>query len=409
MRSFVEQKHIKDLFLKERIANIGQILKEEGIDVWLVLSKEYNEDVIFPFLVHADYYHARRITALLFTHKDGVTDAISMSLPDETLEKYYHREYDFKNEDLYDALARELYKINPNKIAINYSENHAFADGLSTGLYMLLMKKLPKDLTDRFVSSEPIAIRFLETRTESELKYYPEVMDVAMSVIEEAYSDAVITPGKTTLRDVMDFMDSKVNSLGIECWFESTVNLQNENGFFEEDTVIQKGDLLHCDFGITYMGLNTDTQRLCYILKDDETELPESLATAMKNNNKFQDIVRSCYGVGKTGNEVFVEAIDKGKEAGLRPVLYTHPLGLHGHAAGPIIGLYTNQNPIPVRGDLRIHDSTGYALELTTIEFVERYGRDIRMMTEESVIYKNGEVYFLAENRDRIKVIRGNK
>ncbi|MDO4198555.1 MAG: M24 family metallopeptidase [Erysipelotrichaceae bacterium] len=408
MYTFVEQKHIKDLFLKERIELIGSILKEEDIDAWLILSKEYNEDVVFPFLVPADYYHARRITALLFTHKDGVTDAISMSLPDENLEKYYHREYDFKTEDLYEALTRELDKINPNKIALNYSQNFAFADGLSTGLYKELCEKLPERLTSKFVSSENVAIRVLETRTASELKYYPEVMKVAMDVIDEAYSDKVITPGKTTLRDVMDFMDSKVNSLGISCWFESTVNLQNEKGFFEEDTVIQKGDLLHCDFGITYLHLNTDTQRLCYILKDDEDELPESLKTAMKNNNRFQDIVRSCYKVGKTGNDVFLEALEKGKAEGLRPVLYTHPLGLHGHAAGPIIGLYTNQNPIPVRGDLKLHDSTGYALELTTIEYVEHYGCDIRMMTEESVVYKDGEVYFLAENRDKIKAIKGN-
>ncbi len=409
MRSFVEQKHIKDLFLKERLANIGPFMKEEGIDAWLVLSKEYNEDILFEFMVPADYYHARRITALLFTHKDGVTDAISMSLPDANMEKYYHREYDFRKEDLYEALTRELKKINPNKIALNYSVDHAFGDGLSTGLYKLLCERLPKELTDKFVSGEQLAIRYLETRTKSELEYYPEVMKTAMDVIEEAYSDAVITPGKTTLRDVMDFMDTKVNSLGLSCWFESTVNLQNEKGFFEEDTVIEKGDLLHCDFGITYMGLNTDTQRLCYILKDDEDDLPESLKVAMKRNNRFQDIVRETYAVGKSGNDVFVEAVAKGKAEGLRPILYTHPLGLHGHAAGPIIGLYSDQNPIPVRGDLKLHDSTGYALELTTVEYVERYGCDIRMMTEESVIFKDGEVYFLAENRDKIKVIRGAK
>ncbi|MDD6467948.1 MAG: M24 family metallopeptidase, partial [Erysipelotrichaceae bacterium] len=344
MRSFVEQKKIRDAFLKERIANIGPILKEEGIDAWLILSREYNEDVLFPFLVPADYYHARRITALLFTHQNGTTDAISLSLPDENLEQYYHREYDFKNEDFFEALQRELKKINPNRIALNYSTDFAFADGLSTGLYQELHNKLPKSLTERFVSSGNLAIRLLETRSELELKYYPEIMQLAISIIDEAYSDAVITPGKTTLRDVMDFMDSKVNSLGIQCWFESTVNLQNEKGFFEEDTIIEKGDLLHCDFGITYLGLNTDTQRLCYILKDDETELPESLSNAMKNNVRFQDIVCDCFSDGKSGNEIFLEAIQKGKEAGLRPILYTHPLGLHGHAAGPIIGLYSNQN-----------------------------------------------------------------
>lgn len=410
MYTFVERKKIKNQILRERLANIGPILKEEGVDAWLVLAREYNEDIVFPFLTTADYPTARRITMFLIAHEDGVTKPYSISLPDIELDKIYTRDFDYRTEDQFDALNKLVKKLNLKKIAINYSENFAFADGLSAGLYRMLLEKLPKEVTDNFVSADPIAVRVLEIRTDTELEIYPHVMSVAMSVIDEAFSDAVVTPGKTTLRDVMDFMDTKVNSLGISCWFPSHVNLQRKGGaMLEEDTVIEKGDLLRTDFGITYCGLSTDTQRLCYVLRDGEEELPEGLKVAMKNNNRFQDIVRETMEVGKTGNEVFLESIAKGKAEGLRPILYTHSLGCHGHAAGPMFGLYTKQEPIPVKGDLKLHDKTSFALELTTMEYVPEFESDLHIQTEESIVFVGGEAKFLAPNRDVIKVIHGGK
>lgn len=410
MYSYVERKAIRDKVLKERLELVGPILKEAGIDGWLVMGREYNEDVVFPFLTPASYPTARRITMLLLTHENGQTKPYSLSLPDEDLEKYYVRAYDYRNEDQFDALKNLIEKLDLRTIAIDYSENFAFSDGLSAGLYRLLLNKLPKDITDRFVSADPIAIPVLEIRTRTEMEVYPHVMAVAMSVIDEAFSDATIKPGKTTCRDVMDFMDSKVNSLGLSCWFPSHINLQRKGGdILEEDTVIEKGDLVRCDFGITYLGLCTDTQRLCYILKDNEDELPAGLKKAMAKNNRFQDIVGECMEVGKTGNQVFLEAIEKGNAEGLRPCLYTHSLGTHGHAAGPMFGLYSNQNPIPVKGDLKLHDNSSYALELYTKDYVEEFASDIRIQTEESIIFKNNEIFFLDRNRNVIKAIRGGK
>lgn len=406
MYTYVEQNHLIDKTLKERLDGVGQIMKEEGIDGWLILSKEYNEDIIFPFVTPAYYPTARRITILLLTQEKNY----SLSLPDHDLEKYYEPAFVYKKEDQFEALEKLLRKLDLKKIAIDRSTFTTFADGLSSGLYQILMEKLPGDITERFVPADNLAIRYLETRTDTELEIYPDVMKVAMDVIDEAFSDSVITPGKTTCRDVMDFMDTKVNSLGLSCWFPSTVNLQRKGGaYLEEDTVIEKGDMLHCDFGITYCGLCTDTQRLCYVLKDDETELPEGLKAAMKRNNRFQDIVRETMVAGKSGNDIFVESVARGKEEGLRPILYTHSLGHHGHAAGPMFGLYSNQNPIPGIGDLILHDRTSFALELTTVEYVPEFESDLRMQTEESIVFVDGKASFLAEGREIIKTIRGGQ
>ncbi len=408
MYSFVEQQKIQDEILHERLeVLLPKIMKETDTECWLIACREYNEDPLYDHLTPAHVPTARRLSMLLFAMKDDVCLKYSLCMPDPWLDRYYTRGFDRTKETQMEALQRLLYDIDPKQIAVNISKNHAFTDGLSAGMLETLKEELPEDLTERFVSAEKIGIRLMETRTELEKKLYPEVVAAAMSVIEEAFSDQVIIPGRTTCRDVMDFMAEKVNRMGLTTWFEPDINLQNADGWQEEDAVINKGDLVHCDFGITYLKLNTDHQRNCYILRDGEEELPEELKDALRRNNRFQDIVREQMKPGRTGNDVFTESVRLGKEEGIRPMLYTHPLGLFGHGPGPIIGLYTDQNPQHPRGDLLLYDSTAYALELNTLEYVPMYQRDTYLYTEESVLLENGEVRFLAEGRDRIKVIHG--
>jgi len=405
MKTIVEQNQIKDEILKERLEMAGKLMQECDVEAWLVLSREYNEDPLFHALTPSHFPTARRITILVLSQKNGVCENWSVSMPSSELEEFYRRDYDMKSESQMTALTRVLRRIDPKKIAIDVSDHFAYTDGLSVGLYRMMMNELPKDLTDRFVSADEVGIRLLETRTPKEREVFPEVMDVAMKIIEKTFSDEQITPGVTTCRDLMNFMEQEVNNLGIEYWFEPTIDLQRHDGMHGEMTVIERGDLLHCDFGVRYLNLCTDTQRLCYVLKEDETDIPEELRAAFKRNNRFQDIVRETMKIGRSGNDVFEMSIAKGKEEGLRPVLYTHPLGFHGHAAGPTIGLFSNQNRIPVKGDLLIHNYTGYALELNVIEYLEMYQRDTYIFTEESVILVDDEVHFLAEHRDQMFVV----
>ena len=405
MKTIVEQNQIKDEILKERLELAGKLMQECDVEAWLVLSREYNEDPLFHALTPSHFPTARRITILVLSQKNGVCKNWSVSMPSVELEEFYQRDYDMKNESQMAALERVLRRIDPNQIAIDVSDHFAYTDGLSVGLYRMLMNELPKDLTDRFISADEIGIRLLETRTAKEREVFPLVMKEAMEIIEKTFSDEQIIPGKTTCRDLMNYMEQEVNNLGIEYWFEPTIDLQRSTGMHGEDTVIERGDLLHCDFGVRYLNLCTDTQRLCYVLKEDETDIPCELKEAFKRNNRFQDIVRETMKIGRSGNDVFEMSIAKGKEEGLRPVLYTHPLGFHGHAAGPTIGLFSNQSRIPVKGDLLIHNYTGYALELSIIEYLEMYQRDTYIFTEESVLLVDDEVHFLADHRDQMFMV----
>lgn len=406
VRSLKEQYQIKDEILKERLEKVLPPLMEEcGIDVWLIPSKEYNEDPIFDVLTPSGFPTARRISILVLHNDHQRVNCFNVGMADGELNKFYTQAWERDKEDQFVALTRLLQECDPQTIGLNYSADYAYCDGLSVGLYNMLKEKLPKELTAKFVSADRLGIRFLETRSKAELKYYPEVMAVAKSIIDQAYSLDVIKPGITTCDDVEWFMKEKVNELGMTFWFPPTIDVQRKSGMYNSDTKIEKGDLVHCDFGITYLGLCTDTQRLAYVLKDDETKLPQVLSDGMLENDHFQDIVASNYKEGITGNDVFTSSLAQAEKAGIKAMLYTHPLGIHGHAAGPTIGLFSDQKPQPIKGDLLIHPNTAYALELNTKRNIEGYDSEVFFFTEESVVFVNGKLSYLAQGRTEITLI----
>ena len=406
VRSLKEQYQIKDAILKERLERVLQPLMEEcGIDVWLIPSKEYNEDPIFEVLTPSGFPTARRISILVLHNDHQRVNCFNVGMADGELNKFYAQAWNRDKEDQFVALTNLLQKCDPQTIGLNYSADYAYCDGLSVGLFNMLKEKLPNTLTAKFVSADLLGVRFLETRSETELKYYSEVMAVAKNIIDQAYSLDVIKPGVTTCDDVEWFMKEKVNELGMTFWFPPTIDVQRKSGMYSFDTKIEKGDLVHCDFGITYLGLCTDTQRLAYVLKDDETKVPQSLIDGMLENDRFQDIVASNYKEGRSGNDVFTASLAQAEKEGIKAMLYTHPLGIHGHAAGPTIGLFSDQKPQPVKGDLLIHPNTAYALELNTKRKIDGYDSEVLFFTEESVVFVNGELSYLAEGRTEITLI----
>ena len=407
MRSLAKQYEIRDRSLKERLEGIlPRVMEETGVESWLILCREYNEDPVFDFITPCLYPTARRLTVLLFFKRGEDFERISVSRPDPSLDQYYTRDYDVKNETQFEALTRVLRRLDPKNIAIDASASeNAFTDGLTQSLYETLKKELPAEFTDRFISADDVGIRLLETRTPTELEVYPEVMAVATEIIDKAFSREAIIPGKTTCRDVMTLMAQEVNDRGITTWFPPTIDLQRKGGMFEEDTVIMPGDLVHCDFGIVYLGVCTDTQRLCYIRKEGEKDAPAEIYEGLRRNNAFQDIVRKNMALGGTGNEVFDRSVSEGKALGLRPFLYTHPCGLFGHSAGPTIGLWDHQKGDIPRGERKVYPDTSYALELSILEHLDCYEGDTFIFTEETVVLRDGEVSFLDDRREKLTVL----
>lgn len=406
IRSVKEQYEQRNICLRERLEQIlPQVMRESEADLWLHASKEYHEDPIFRALTPADYPTARRVTMFAFVKDGDEVIRYSLSMPDAHLEEFYTPYWKFGQESQLDALKRLLEQYDPQKIAINASANFAFCDGLSMGIYTEWMKALDEKWLDRMISDDHLGIKLMERRTPTELQLLPEVVEAAFSVMNAMYTSEQVIPGKTTTEDLEWFMMQSVKDMGLDYWFEPTMDLQREGEAGERITgVIQRGDLLHCDFGIRYLNMCTDTQRLAYVAREGESEVPQDLQNGMRVNNRFQDIVREQMKPGRTGNEVLMASLAQAKEEGIEAVLYSHPCNMYGHGPGPTIGLWNQQSAIPVKGDIELDVNTVYALELNVK--VPCSGKDYYIYTEETVLLDENGVQFLYEGRDRITLIR---
>ncbi len=249
---------------------------------------------------------------------------------------------------------------------------------------------------------------WLERRLPEELEVYPAIVAVAHAIIAEAFSPKVITPGVTKTEDVEWWMWERVRSLGLATWFDPSISIQRpKTSPHMASDVIHRGDLLHCDFGITYLKLNTDTQQMAYVLNEGETDAPQGLKDALGQGNRLQDIHMAEMKEGLTGNQVLAAALKKAKDEGLKPSVYTHPLGVHGHAAGPTIGLWDMQGGVPGLGDYQLFLDTVYSIELNVRAAVPEWGgQEVQIALEQDASFTRAGARFLDERQTRLHLIK---
>ena len=411
---------IKDELLEDRFQNLlPHLMDDAGIDMWLLISREYNEDPILKTMLPATWLNARRRTIIVFYRdaEKNTLDRLAVARYDigKSIKSAWDKE---KEPNQWKALERIISERNPKKIGLNISSHFALADGLVKTDFDELKANMPKEISDKFVSAEKLGIGWIEKRTEKEMNYFRDLVQITHDIIDEAFSSNVIIPGKTSTDDVVWFMRQKVTELGLETWFHPTIDIQRNKEALKSHIesfskskdveIIQKGDLLHCDFGITYLGLNTDCQQHAYVLKDDETEVPTFLQDAFKLGNRVQDILTSNMKAGLTGNAILLASLKQGKEEGLRPSIYTHPLGKYGHSAGTTIGMWDSQGGVPFTGDYPLQKSTAYAIELNTRVTIKEWGKDIRIMLEEAGYFGEGVFEYVNKRQTAIKAIAAN-
>jgi Xaa-Pro aminopeptidase len=404
-----ERADLENRILRERLDTlIPQIMRAEGIDLWLLVAREYFEEPVVATMLDAENMHARRRTILIF-HDPGEGKPVErLTVSRYGLGGLFAPAWNPDTQpDQWAAVADIIAARNPRKIAINSSDLYQFADGMTLSQYDKFMSALPSTLHERVVSGEGLAIRWLETRLPSEVELYPTVVRIAHAVIGEAFSRRVITPGVTTAEQVQWWYRDRLMQLGLDPWFHPSVAIQRQGrtGMIEGEEVIQPGDLLWTDFGITYLRLNTDTQHLAYVLKPGETAAPAGLRAGLANSNKVQDFLTRAFKVGRSGNEALANARADAIAAGLDPSIYTHPIGHHGHGAGPAIGFWDNQNPDP-RGSGPIRANTAWSIELTSYAAVPEWGgQRVDFRTEEDAFFDGETVRYIDGRQTEITLI----
>lgn len=400
-----QQGEVRDAWLKERMETVlPEIMRRSEIDMWILIAREYNEDPVLKTMLPSNWLSARRTTMLVVYDDGEKLETLACARYDvgEVFKKAWDKE---KQPDQWARLAEIIKERDPKKIALNRSEHFGLADGLSSYHYDKLLESMDAKYKDRLVEGTPLAIGWLETRTENEMVVYQQVCRIAHEIIAEGFSDQVIQPGVTSTQEVVWWYRERIRELGLVAWFHPTVDVQRHDPDSKEhlrsfsrrpdQEIIQPGDLLHVDFGITYLGLNTDTQENAYVLKPGETEAPAYLKDAFKKGLQVMDDLTTQFKSGRTGNQMLASALKKGKDAGLKPTIYTHPIGYHGHGAGPTIGLWDQQGGVPHRGDYPLYPNTAYSIELNTAVFIPEWGKDIRMMMEEDAFFDGKEVRYI--------------
>ena len=403
---------------KDRLDNLlPELMSKNGIDMWIIITREYNEDPIIKTLLPPTWLNARRRTILVFSFDESTKKTESVAISRYNFGKNIKSIWDKeKNPNQMLALKDYIDKVNPKKIGLNYSENFALIDGISKSDYELFYSSISNDIKQRIVSAENLGIQWIETRTKLEKEIYKDLVSITQNIINEAFSNKVIEPGKTTTDDVVWWMREKVLELKLKTWFHPTVDVQRneQSDLYAFDgkskyDIIQPGDLVHCDFGISYLTLNTDCQQIAYVLKSDEKEAPEFLTKALKDANKLQDILTSEFELDKTGNEILLNSLKIAKDNGLDPQIYTHPLGTFGHSAGTTIGMWDSQEGVPIKGDVLMKYNTVYAIELNNKSFIKDWNKEVRIMLEEAGLFEENGFKYINGRQEEIILINSDK
>jgi Xaa-Pro aminopeptidase len=378
-----EQAPLVKAWIQKRFDTLlPRLMEREGIDMWIIVSREYNDDPVFRSMAPLTTFSSRRRTILVFHHPGGGKPVDRLSVGRFDYDGLF-KVVPTHNDAQYEGLRKLVDERNPKVIGINESDAWNHADGLTANEKRRLTAALGPHAA-RMKSAEMLAVGWLEEKLPEELDAYRHVMKAAHMVIAEAFSNKVITPGKTTNEDVVWWMRQRVVEMGLGKWFQPSITIHRNGGVKPGEAIIQPGDMLHTDFGIVYLGFSTDTQHNAYVLKAGESDAPPGLKEGLKAANRLQDLTMQFSKLGRTGNQALAEARAQAIKEGLVPSIYCHPVGYHGHAAGPPIGMTDYQDGVPIRGDYVFRPNTWHSIELNVTHKVPEWGgQGVRFALEE--------------------------
>jgi len=422
-----DQADTQQAWLAKRLEQtLPALMRKHGVDMWVMPMREYNEDPAFSSLVSPTTFFARRRTIYVFfdrgpskgverlalggSSQGGMYDAVRSTKPATNI-GHQLATAELWGDQQWEVLKKVIVDRQPKVIAVNVSRVTAFADGLSAGEYDGMRDALGPEWQKRIRPAGDLAVEFIATRLPEEEAFYRSLQELVWQLTQEMFSGKTIKPGVTTTADLEWWWRQRVNDLGLGTWFQPSVSVQRKGATAEqlgEHPVIERGDLLWCDVGITALRLNTDTQHDAYVLRDGETDAPDGLKQALRNANRLQDMLFAEIRPGKTGNQVLASTLTKMRGEKLDGTLYTHPIGMHGHGAGPLIGLWDYQDGVPGRGEHKVIPNMWFSSELQVTSPVPEWGgQTVRMAQEEDfVIGPDGTPHWALRRQDKLFLVR---
>jgi Xaa-Pro dipeptidase len=400
-----EQQQVRETWLKKRLDTLLlPMMRQQKIDMWIVVNEEFHADPVTAYIAPPIPYEGRRDFFIFADRGGDKLDRIALvRYPEEHL-KYFYEISNPPGKDVAVTLKKIVEERNPKTIAINYNGVRAATTGLTYDSYKYLSDALGQDFSARFVSATPLIVEYMDTRLPEELEYYRTAVELTDVLTQRAFSNEVITPGKTTVGDVRWWFLQQINNAGLDTWFQPDIRLQRQNqdtgktqqflSVAEESTVIQRGDVIHIDCGLNYMGLSTDWQKMGYVLRPGEKDAPEGLRKALTNTNKLQDALFSHIKIGGRGFEVYDATMTDMKNLGIEAMIYSHSVGTQGHALGASIDFRRPAAGAPSEPAFREWSYT--SIELNTSTAVPEWGgqKVTMMMEDDAYLTKDGMKWF---------------
>lgn len=399
----------QDAVTRDRLDRlVGALMREHAVDLWLILAREDAEDPVALTMLDARSMSARRQTILLFHDPGGGRPVERLTVSRYGVAGLFAPAWDpAKQPDQWARLAELVAERDPKRIAVDVDLIDAHADGLTHSQRERLMAALPLRFRERVVPAGPLAVGWLETRTEAEVGHLRTAARIGHALIEKAFSREVVTPGRTTAEDVEWWFREQIAGLTLGTWFHPSVSIfrRGAPAPLSGAETIQPGDMLWCDLGITYMRMNSDQQELAYVLRPHETDAPVGLKAGLAAANRLQEMLTAAFRAGRSGNEMLAAARETALAANLQPSFYSHPIGFHGHAAGAAIGFWDDQRPSP-KGEHRLRPMTAWSIELAAKHAVPEWdGQVIEFRQEQDALFTGTGVDWLDGRQTRLHLI----
>lgn len=378
--------------LQRRLEEVLPVaMRDGGIDCWLIVCQEDNLDPVYTTMIPMDTWCPILQILVFFDSRDRIE---GYNISGTNTHALYARPYAGQSEtEQWKTLLDLLELHDPQRIGINIGSVQWAAGGLTQNLYRQLHKYLPAVYTDRFVSAEDAAVRWLTTLTEDDISTYEHVCAVGHAVIAACYSRETIVPGYTSIDDLpwayWQLAADRGMTMAFKPYFRLIRGPENRQTYGEDDKIIRGGDMIHCDVGVKYLGFNSDHQQVAYVLKPGETDAPIGLRALFSEAGRLQDLYMTSFEVGITGDELLAKILGEAHAVGIpTPKVYSHSVGLFLHEPGPLIGLPWEQESNPGRGDVRVVANSCFTMELSVQEPVPEWdNEEVRMPLEEVVVF----------------------
>jgi Xaa-Pro aminopeptidase len=398
-----EQQTVREAWLKKRLDTLLlPMMRQQKIDMWIVVNEEFHADPVTAYIAPPLPYVGRR-DFFIFADRGGEKlDRLALvRYPEEHL-KYFFEILNPPGREIAPTLGRIVNERKPKTIAVNMGGTRGATNGLTQDSYTFLATAVGPDYASRFVPAAPLIIEYLDTRLPEELETYRTAVAVTDLLTQRAFSNEVITPGKTTVGDVRWWFLQQVNNLGLDVWFQPDLRIQRPShdpgktqqflSVAEESAVIQRGDVIHIDCGLNYMGLSTDWQKMAYVLRDGEKDAPEGLKKALTNTNRLQDALFTHIRPGAKGYEVYDATMADMKNLGIEAMIYSHSVGNQGHALGASIDFRRPADQL----EPAFREGSYTSIELNTSTPVPEWnGQKVTiMMEDDAYLTKEGMKWF---------------